>query len=285
MERANAIIAGADFLSGADKANQKDAFVKEALLMCQARSLCRSMISREQGFEAAYFEALRTLLTRITGHGKPMSLKELNAQINDLLKATIQSQGVINLFSDVGKEFSLFDQQFLDEISRMKERNIAVEMLKKLLEEQVSAYKRTNLVKSERFSEMLKRSMNAYINGLITNEQVIEELLKTAIDIAEAHAEGDALGLSNEEQAFYDALAKPEAVKDFYTNEVLVAMTRELTDMLRKSRTIDWQKKESVRASMRLMVKRLLKKYDYPPDGQEDAITTVIQQCEMWADE
>ncbi|MCL2205442.1 MAG: DUF3387 domain-containing protein, partial [Treponema sp.] len=132
--------------------------------------------------------------------------------------------------------------------------------------------------------EMLSRAMKAYLNGMLSNEEVIAELLKMAKDMAAAHAEGDALGLSAEELAFYDALTRPEAVKDFYRNEQLVAMTRELTGMLRKNRTIDWQKKESARAGMRRMIRKLLDKYDYPPEGLEDAMNTVIGQCEMWTD-
>jgi type I restriction enzyme R subunit len=267
-----------------EREKQREAFLKEALLLRQALSLCRSLIDADQRFEAAYFEAVRTLLTRITGAGKPLSLKEINARINELLKASIKSEGVINFFADVDTGFSLFDPKFLDEISKMKERNLAVEILKKLLAEQVSLYRRTNLVKSEKFSEMLSRVMKAYLNGMLSNEEVIEELMKMAHDMATAHAEGDALGLNDDELAFYDALTRPEAVKDFYENEELVAMTRELTDTLRKNRTIDWQKKESARAGMRRMVKKLLGKYKYPPEGLEDAIATVIGQCEMWAD-
>jgi type I restriction enzyme R subunit len=284
LSRAKSISGGVNFLSDIDKEKQKEAFIKEALLLRQASSLCRSILNFDQRFEAAYFEAVRTLLTRVVGEGKPLSLKEINAQINELLKATIQSEGVINLFSDVDMGFSLFDAKFLEEISRMKERNLAVEILKKLLAEQVSLYRRTNLVKSEKFSEMLSRAMNAYLNGLLSNEEVIEELMNMAKDMANAHAEGEILGLTNEEMAFYDALTRPEAVKDFYQNDELVAMTRELTDMLRRNHTIDWQKKESARAGMRRMVKKLLRKYDYPPGGLEDALNTVIGQCEMWVD-
>jgi len=266
------------------KTNNKDLLIKEAMLLRQALSLCRSLLTAEQRFEAAYFEAVRTLLTRITGEGKPLSLKEINDRINELLKASIKSEGVINLFSSVDTGISLFEPKFLEEISKMKERNIVVEILKKLLAEQVSLYRRTNLVKSEKFSEMLSRAMKAYLNGMISNEEVITELIKMAKDMANAHAEGDALGLTDEELAFYDALTNPQAVKDFYQNEELVAMTRELTDMLRKNRTIDWHKKESARAGMRRMVKKLLKDHKYPPEGMEDAVATVIGQCEMWTD-
>jgi len=139
-------------------------------------------------------------------------------------------------------------------------------------------------VKSEKFSDRLKQAMRGYINGLLSNEEVIEELLAIAKDMTLAHLEGEALGLTDTELAFYDALTRPEAIKDLYTNDELVAMTRELTEMLRVNRTIDWQKKESARAGMRRMVKQLLKKYKYPPEGLEDALATVIGQCEMWVD-
>ncbi len=284
LSRAKAISGGVNFLSDVAKEKQRESFFKEAMLLRQALSLCRSLLTPEQRYEAAYFEAVRTLLTRITGEGKPLSLKEINARVNELLKASIQSEGVINLFSDVDTGFSLFDPKFLDEIAKMKEKNLAVEILKKLLAEQVALYRRTNLVKSEKFSEMLSRAMKAYLNGMLSNEEVIAELMKMAKDMANAQSEGDAMGLTDEELAFYDALTRPEAVKDFYQNEELVAMTHELADMLRKNRTIDWQKKESARAGMRRMVKKLLKKYKYPPEGMEDAIATVIGQCEMWTD-
>lgn len=264
--------------------SRKDLFIKEATLLRQALSLCRSLLAEPQRIEAAYFEAVRTVLTRLTTSGKPLSLREINERISNLLKASIKSEGVINLFSSVDSGFSLFDPKFLEEIGKMKERNLAVELLRKLMAEQVSVYRKNNLVKSQKFSERLTATMNAYLNGLLTNEQVIAELIKMAQEINSAKAEGEAMGLTEEELAFYDALTSPQAVKDFYENDVLVAMTRDLTEMLRKNRTIDWQKKESARAKMRRMVKKLLRKYKYPPEGMEDAITTVIGQCEMWVD-
>ena len=201
-----------------------------------------------------------------------------------MLKSSIKSEGIINLFADSERDFSLFDPKFLDEIAKMKERNIAVELLKRLIREQVHIYKRTNVVQSEKFSEMLSRAMKAYLNGMLTNEEVIEELKRMASEMQAASDAGNELGLSPEEIAFYDAITKPAAVKDFYDNDQLVALTRELTNELRRSRTIDWQKKESARANMRRIVKRLLRKYKYPPEGLEDALSTVITQCELWAD-
>lgn len=289
LEMAKCISGGANFVLDAKKPQLKEQFLKEALLLKQAHSLCSSMTNDVQRHEAAFFEAVRSTVVKITTGGtggKPLSLKEINAQINELLKASIQSEGVINLFDskDFGERFSLFDPSVLEEIARMKEKNIVVELLKKLMAEQISIYRRTNVVQATVFSEKIALLMNAYYNGLITNEEVIKELLKAAEEIKAQKDEGKELGLSEEEMAFYDALTKPAAIKDFYTNDVLVDMTRELTETLRKNRTIDWQKKETARAGMRKLVKRLLKKYKYPPEQYEDAIETVMSQCEMWTD-
>ena len=200
------------------------------------------------------------------------------------MKQSIKSEGIINLFSDIKEEFSLFDPKFLEEVANMKEKNLAVELLKKLIAEQVSVYRRTNIVKSEKFSEIIQSAMNRYLNGMLTNEEVIQELLKLAKDIAAAAAEGEKLGLTADELAFYDALTKPQAIKDFYENDELIAITKELADTLRKNKTIDWQKRESARAKMRMLIKKLLKKHKYPPEGMEDAVQTVMTQCELWTD-
>ena len=130
----------------------------------------------------------------------------------------------------------------------------------------------------------MQRSLNAYLNGMLTNEEVIEEMLKLAKQIATAQKEGDQLGLTADELAFYDALTKPQAIKDLYENEELIAITKELSDALRKNKTIDWQKRESARAKMRMLIKKLLKKHKYPPEGMEDAVQTVMTQCELWTD-
>ena len=172
-------------------------------------------------------------------------------------------------------------------ISPQKLSNFAIiklELLKKLIAEQVQIYRHTNVVKSQKFSEIMQRAMNSYLNGMLTNEQVIEELLNLAKQMATANKEGEQLGLTADELAFYDALTKPQAIKDFYENTELIAITKELADTLRKNRTIDWQKRDSARAKMRMMIKRLLKRHRYPPEGMDDAVQTVMTQCELWTD-
>ena len=286
LERSKAITGAVNFIMALDKEDKKIDFIKESLLLKQALSLCSSLVERDLRVEAAFFESVRVLVNRLMnqGDGHKVSLKEMNDRINELLKSSIKSDGVINLFSDVKEEFSLFDPKFLEEISNMKEKNLAVELLKKLIAEQVKVFRRTNVVKSEKFSERMQKVMNSYLNGMLSNEQVIEELLNMAKQIATANKEGDALGLTPDELAFYDALTKPQAIKDFYQNDELVAIAKELTETLRKNRTIDWQKRDSARAKMRMMIKRLLKKHKYPPEGMEDAVQTVMTQCELWTD-
>lgn len=236
LERAKTISGAVNFIVEVSREKQKEDFLKEALMLHQALSLCSSLVEEELRFEAAFFESVRVLVLRLsnTGVGKKISLSEMNERINELLKQSIKSDGVINLFSDVKEEFSIFDPKFLEEVSKMKEKNLAVELLKKLIAEQVSVYKRTNVVKSEKFSERIQRTLNSYLNGMITNEEVIQELLKLAKQIAVSQNEGNELGLTNDELAFYDALTKPRAIKDFYENDELIKLTKELTDTLQK---------------------------------------------------
>ena len=226
LERAKTISGAVNFIIARNKEEEKNTFIKESLMLHQALSLCSSIVDEDMRFEAAFFESVRVLAGRLmnNGTGKKISLPEINARINELLKQSIKSDGVINLFSDVKEEFSLFDPKFL------------------------------------------------------------EEVLNLAKQIAAAQKEGEQLGLTADELAFYDALTKPQAIKDFYENEELIAITKELAETLRKNKTIDWQKRESARAKMRMLIKKLLKKHKYPPEGMEDAVQTVMTQCELWTD-
>lgn len=286
LERAKTISGAVNFILDREKEESQDVYIRESLLLHQALSLCSSIVKESMRFEAAFFESVRVMIVRLMniGGNSKLSLKDINERIGELLKQSIKSDGVINLFEGVNTKISLFDPNFLEEIAKMKEKNLAVELLKKLIAEQIQMYKRTNIVKSEKFSEIIQSKINAYLNGMLTNEEVIEELLKLAKEISNANKEGNELGLNADELAFYDALTKPAAIKDFYENEELIAITKELTDTLKKSRTVDWQKKESARAQMRMMIKRLLKRHKYPPEGMDDAVKTVMMQCELWTD-
>ena len=283
LERSKLITSGVNFMEDLSRKKTKDSYLKESLLLKKWLSLCRSRANEHERFEAAFFEAIRTVLVKVSSEGK-LTIKEINEQITKLLNTSIKSTGVINVIN-VSDEVSLFDPEFLDKVRAMESSNFTISLLEKLLNDQVRVYTRTNIVKSEEFSDLLKQTMNNYVNGHITNDEVIEELIKIARLLKDAHLEGEKLGLSEEELAFYNAIARPENIREFYNDETLIKITQELTDALRQNRTIDWQKKESARANMRRIVKRLLKKYDYPPKEMAGALDKVIAQCELWVDE
>lgn len=287
-ELASAIAEGVDWLLEPKRHDDAEEFLKQCQLMNQALSLCKSLVSYEDQHEAAYLSVLRVQVLRLTGRKSGgsggMTYAEFNKQVTEILQQTVHADGVLNLFDSQDVEISLFDEAFLAEVANMKEKNVAVESLKRLIKERVRAYQRTSVVKAQKISDMLQGTLNSYLNGMLTNAEVIEELVKMAKDMMRDRTDAEKLGLNDEEMAFYDAITKPEAVKDFYDNDQLVSIARELTETLQRSATIDWQKKESARAGMRRAIKRLLRKYKYPPEGVDDAMETVMEQCELWAD-
>lgn len=283
-QRAAAITAGANYLSAPAQQQKKKDFMEHSALLHNATTLCRSLLDERQKTEVCYMDALRVMMLKLSQKGK-ISRHEINERIGDLLRQSVKTDGVINLFGDRQIEFSLFDEAFLQEVKNMKERNLAVELLTKLLKERIRQQQKTNITQSDLFSDMLSRSLSNYLKGLLTNEEVIQELLKMAQQMKHAEDEGNDLGLTSEEKAFYDALSTPEGVRQAYSDEEFVALTKELTEVLHTNRTIDWNRKESARAKMRVLVKRLLKKYKYPPEGAKKALETVMRQCDHWADD
>ncbi|MCC8070582.1 MAG: type I restriction endonuclease subunit R [Bacteroidales bacterium] len=284
LHRAKLIRGGVDILLNPQREEAKETFLQESKRLMQATTLCRSLLTGDERYEEAYFEAVRTLLVRLAKPGK-ITRKIIDERITALLKVAVKADGVVDILNTSDTEFSLFDEHFLKEVANMKEKNLAIEMLKKLLAEHIKKHQRKNMTQAEKFSEMLDAKLAEYLRGLISNDEVIKELLRMAQELKDHATEASELGLTEEEQAFYDALTRPQAVRDFYRNEELVAMTKELTQQLRNSKTIDWRYKESARAKMRSMVKRLLKKYKYPPEEQEGALDIVIKQCELWVDD
>ena len=228
-------------------------------------------------------DAVRVMLVKLSQKGR-LTKQEINDRISALIQQSIKSEGVINLFSSQSKEFSLFDPAFLKELQEMKQKNLALELLTKLIKEKIKTTSRINVVQSELFSDLLNQTLSSYLKGMLTNEEVIQELIKLAEQLKETEQLGDELGLTKEEKAFYDALSSPEGVKQAFSDDEFVALTKELTEALHKNRTIDWNHKESARAKMRVLVKRLLKKYKYPPKGAEQALEVVMRQCDSWAE-
>lgn len=282
LERSKIITGGVNFMEHPSNEDKKKEFIRESLMLKQSLSLCRSIAIENERLEAAFFEAVRTVIVKLSSDRK-ISFKEINERISELLKHAVKSEGIVGII-DIKDELSLFGPDFLDKISQMNQPDLAIQVLTNLLNNEVKVYQRKNLVKSEEFSQMLIRIKDSYIKGHITNEEVISELISMAQLIKDSHEEGEKLGLTEEELAFYNAIALPGNIHDFYDDEELVMITQELTEKLRANRTIDWQKKESARAKMRMIVRRLLKKYNYPPNNCDEALEKVIAQCELWVD-
>lgn len=284
-QKAQLIKDAVNFILKPERDPKRKAFLKESALLHNAVTLCRSLLSHDELEFVAFYDAVRVVLMRIESSSTAVRAKEINERIKNLLSQSVQSEGIVVLFDEKKRDFSLFDEKFLQEIKNMKEKNLAVEILKKLLKGVVSGFKHTNVVQSAKFSELLSQALSMYLKGMLTNEEVINELIRLALEIKNAEEQGNNLGLTKEEKAFYDALTQQEEVRKAYSNEQFIALTKELTETLRRNRTIDWNKKESGQAEMRKLVKRLLRKYNYPPEGQDQALQTVMAQCEQWAEE
>lgn len=270
-------------------------FCDQAQMMIKAYSLSKSRATERERAEEGYFQVVRELVMQLTqqgtgptgGNGKKLTLKEVNDRINALLSQNIvHSDGVVNLFKIEDEAVSVFDPEFINSLKRMPEKNLAYEMLKKLLAEQIKTYRKTSVTQAKKYSELMQGMVNGYLNGQLTSAEVFEEMLKLAQEMMSENKKAEELGLTDEEFAFYEALIQPAAVADFYKdkNEELVGITQELTAKMRELRTVDWNKKKSARAAMKVAIKRLLKYYKYPPEGMDYALNTVMEQCELWAD-
>ena len=279
-------------LAPGDEGTARD-FVEQAGVMLKAYGLAKSRATDVQRIEAAYFQVVRELILQLTeqggGHGGSgkLTLKQVNERINALLEQNIvHTDGVIDLFKVEDETVSIFDPKFLTSLSRMKEKNLAYELLRKLIDDQIKGYRKKSVTQAKKYSELMRGMVNSYLNGQLTNAEVFEEMLKMAKEMLSENQKAKELGLTDEEFAFYEALTQPQAIADYYRerNDELVAITQELAAKMREMRTVDWQKKQSARAAMRVAIKRLLKHHKYPPEGMESALSTVMEQCELWAD-
>ena len=204
-----------------------------------------------------------------------------------LIEQSFSSEEVIDIFAAAGvekPEISILSDEFLNEVKNMKHTNLAFELLKKLLNDEIKLRSKYNYVTGKKLAEMLEAAIKKYQNNLLTTAQVIEELISIAKEIKAADRRGEELGLSNEELAFYDALEVNDSAVKVLGDETLREIARELAEKVRRNATIDWTVKESVRARLMVMVRRTLRKYGYPPDKQQKAIETVMKQAELLAD-
>jgi type I restriction enzyme R subunit len=242
--------------------------------------------------EVAFFQAVKAaLVKRSLVDARPE--EDLDAAIRQIVsRAVAAPDQVIDIFAAAGlkrPDISILSEEFLAEVRGMPQKNLAVELLKKLLQDDLKVRSKRQLVQSRTFSEMLERGLAAYKNRAVETAQVIEELIKLAREMREAHAKGVELGLTEDELAFYDALGVNDTAVKVMGDKVLRAIAKELTETIRKNVTLDWTQRQSARAKLRTMVKRLLRKHGYPPDKQEKATATVMEQaerlCETWGEE
>ncbi|MDP4178925.1 MAG: DUF3387 domain-containing protein, partial [Bacillota bacterium] len=281
-QRLDILLDGVNYVLGFEEEDSK-LFIREATALSQAETLCKSLLNEEQKKEIEFFKGVKAGVCKVANTGK-LTTNEVNARIEAILEQAIQQEGVFNIFeatNQANPEISILSEEYMNNIKNMKHKNIAAEMLRKLLDGNIKVFQRSNIVKSELFSKKLKDLMKKYNNRMITSAEVIEELLNLSKDIVTAVKEGEEKGLSTEEYAFYEALAADPKVLEEMQDAVLVAMAHELTEMVRKNKTIDWDKKESARAGMRRMVKRLLREYKYPPEKADRAVDIVIKQAEL----
>ncbi|WP_041847485.1 type I restriction endonuclease subunit R, partial [Caldibacillus thermoamylovorans] len=287
-DRMRAITGGMNFVLGLPEKEQKE-FKQFALEAAKAHALCAATEEgKAAALEVSYFKAVKASLAKL-GERKVQknSKKEIETRVNQMLQRSILSEDVIDVFDALGLErpenVSLLSEEFLQEVRGLKYKNLAVEMLKKLLEGNLKVMEKRNLVKSEKFSEKLKKAINKYRNQAITNAEVIEELIKMAKEFKKAREEEKDLGLNEDEIAFYDALTADNIVKQFMDDETLKKIAQELTNAIKQNITIDWSVRKSAQAGMRRIIKRLLKKYDYPPKQAKTALEIVMKQAELMA--
>jgi len=237
--------------------------------------------------EVGLFQAIKARIVKVTQSSKTKSDEEIETAIKQILSDAVVADEVVDIFDAAGikkPDISILSDEFLAEVKGMQHKNLALELLKKLLNDEIKTRQKTNLVQSKKFSEMLESAVRNYQNNLITSAQVIEELIKLAKDIKEADRKGEDLGLDFREFAFYSALEVNDSAVSLLGDDVLRHIARELVDTVRKNTSIDWTVRENVQAKMRIAVKKILRKHGYPPDLELKATETVIEQAKLLAD-
>lgn len=263
----------------------KKRFLDNMAAITKAFSLCSTLDEAAPlRKEIAFFSAIKAAIIKHTTIDKKRTEEEKNSALKQILDNAVIADGIADIFELAGldkPDISLLSDEFLEDVRRMPSKNLALELLEKLLRDAIKARTRNNVVQEMKYGERLLQTLRKYHNRAIETAQVIEELIQMAKDFQEAMKRDEELGLSSDEIAFYDALANNESALRELGDEVLKIIAQELTEKLRASTTVDWQVRESVRAKMRNMIRRLLKKYKYPPDKRDDAIELILKQAEV----
>lgn len=271
--------------------DERQRFIKTVTELGKAFALCATEpTAQELNDEIAFFKAVKAGLVKLLQPSKEGKTRktpaEVEAEINQLVSQSVVTEDVIDVYQTLGLEqpdLSILSDDFLKDVEGLKQKNVAVELLNRLLKGQVKSLMKTNATVSKRFSEMLGQSIEKYNNRSIETSKIIEQLIQLAKDLNEEHRRGNELGLNSDEIAFYDALASHETAKEVMGDKNLRAIAHELTKTVKENMTVDWNKKASSRAKMRRSVKRLLKEYGYPPDLEAMAINQVVEQAELMA--
>ncbi|MFY9101051.1 type I restriction endonuclease subunit R [Aliarcobacter cryaerophilus] len=275
----------ANFILGLDDGKKR--YLDEVLALTKAFSLCGTLDdAKEHKEEIAFFQAVKSVIQKASS--KPSNIKDPNKAIKQLIDNAVISDGVEDIFSLVGLDkpnIGILSEEFLEDVANMPYKNLAVELLERLLKDDIRAKTKNNVVQEKKFSDRLQATLGKYHNRAIETSKVIEELIQMAKDFAEATKHGQDLGLNFDELAFYDALAENESALIEMGDETLKKIAIELTCKLRSSISVDWQKRESVRAKMRNIIRIILKRFKYPPDKAEKALDMVMKQAEVLSDE
>jgi type I restriction enzyme R subunit len=233
--------------------------------------------------EVAFFQAVKVILTKREISQQKKTNEERELAIRQIIGSAVVSDEVVDIFNAVGLEkpnIGILDDEFLAQVRNLPERNLAVELLERLMQGEIKTRFAGNVVQEKKFSELLTNVIRRYQNRAIETAQVIEELIEMAKKFRAAATRGDELGLTEDEIRFYDALADNESAVRELSDEILKKIAQELTENLRQNLSVDWSERQSVRAKLRLMVKRILRKYKYPPDLQEGAVELVLEQAQ-----
>lgn len=284
-EKMQAIVETMDFIIGM-RENRKDDYIKLVTEMARAYSLCATTdVAERLNVEVGFHKAVKASLVKlINGDSKHKPPSQLDAELNQLVSKAISSNEVVDILSSVGlskPNIAILSDEFLEEVKGMKQKNLAVELLNRLLQGNIRTFSRRNLVQSKKFSEMLEASIRKYQNRAIETTQVIMEMIELAKQIQAAEKRGESTGLTPDELAFYDALADNESAREVMGDKVLMQIARELTESIKNNISIDWTIRENVKAQMRMTIKRLLKRYGYPPDKTSEAVKLVMDQTEL----
>jgi type I restriction enzyme R subunit len=270
----------------------KKRFIQVVVELSRAFALCAASDEATAiRDDVSFLQTVQAALNKQTTGGR-RSPEDLDAAIRQLVSKAIVAEGqIIDVFTAAGlkkPDLGILSDQFLAEVRGLKHRNVAAELLEKLLHDEIKVRSKRNLVQSQLFSDKLKQTLNAYHNRAIATHEVIEELIRLAKELEAAQKRGEELGLTDDEIAFYDALATNESALHAMGDDKLKVIAAELIRMVRKSVTIDWTLRETARAKIRVIVKRILNRWGYPPDLQEEAVKTVLQQAELlcadWSD-